>query len=557
MKDITIQLYTSKLQEKLVKFYHQAFKESSRKLDLLDKDADILDINANYMSNGIFLCALDNKNNIVGTIAARQINTYHEIRRFFVLKRMQNVGIGSTLLSYTIENLLDRDVSLIKVAVMEEGRGVRCLVERFGFIPTKRYNNSSADIFYRLEVDLKYKYNFKLNRLRKHFECSLILNPTENIPMYNDDNEINFFEGLYISERFKDSSDKIIFAGRNEYIRFFEYVKSEWGHILCAVDVDLKPLAGLNAHLLLFLCILQPGETIMLLPEACGGHFATEQILINLGANVVLMKPDFDNQCVDIEQTTKLINEHNPEYIFIDRSEGLVYEDFSWLSNFNRPYKIFDASQYLSQIMLKKHILPFDMGFDMIVSTLHKNYPGPQKGLLAVKTHDDIWSRYLSNAKTYISNTHPLAIARSLLPAASSHEFKEYSSENIVCTEYLEKELKRLGVPVVERSNNHEATLHIWILCGNTEDNYQYYLKLEQLNLLTNYRLLPYNLGYGLRIGTSAAVRSGLRKRHVKRLARIMSKAYHEPITPSLKQEAKEFISSLSLKDNGIKPYYV
>lgn len=70
--------------------------------------------------------------------------------------------------------------------------------------------------------------------MRKKFESSLILNPTENVPFIYDIENTNFFAGLYVSERFKDVNDKVIFAGRNEYIEFFQYIKKEWSKKLKA-----------------------------------------------------------------------------------------------------------------------------------------------------------------------------------------------------------------------------------------------------------------------------------------------------------------------------------
>lgn len=551
MSKIIIQAYAGQ-QTDIKIFFKKVFKENNRHFDINGKDSDLNCIEDSYLYKGAFWIALNNKGTIIGTIALRPISDYYEIRRFFVLTRNQNRGVGSKLLNTAIEYAIDNAFKLLKAATLEEGTKAQNLFEKFNFAPTKRYNNSTADIFYKLNLDTKYKYDFKLAKLQQNFQNSLILNPTENIPMYGSAEETDYFEGLYISERFKDLNDKIIFAGRNEYISFFEYIKDEWKSMLGACDVDLKPLAGLNAHLILFLCVLQPNETIMLLPEICGGHFATEQILISLGANVIQMIPDTINMCVDIEKTKKLIQDKQPNYIFVDRSEGLIYEDFSWVKEYPNIYKIFDSSQYLTQIILNNYPSPFTMGFDMQISTLHKNYPGPQKGLLAVKQYDSVWDKYLSNAKTYISNTHPMAIAKSLMPIISN-EFSEYSRQNILCNNLLESELKKQGVPIVERLKESPATLHIWILCPTKEESYRYYLKLEELNVLTNYRLLPYELGYGLRVGTSAAVRSGLRSEHVKSLASIMAQAYYGPITPKIQKQVKFLISSL--KNNRVKFY--
>ena len=61
--------------------------------------------------------------------------------------------------------------------------------------------------------------------MKHKFESSLILNPTENIPFYFSSSKTDFFIGLYVSECFKDVNDKVIFAGRNDYIKFFNYIK--------------------------------------------------------------------------------------------------------------------------------------------------------------------------------------------------------------------------------------------------------------------------------------------------------------------------------------------
>ena len=109
----------------------------------------------------------------------------------------------------------------------------------------------------------------------------------------------------------------------------------------------------------------------------------------------------------------------------------------------------------------------------------------------------------------------------------------------------LEKLLFDYKVPIVRRSDEQTPTHHLWILCSDKYKSYQYYLKLESIGLLTNYRLLPYNLGYGLRIGLNAAVLCGLKKKHISKLAKIMSDAYHNDITPALVKSCHKFIRKI------------
>lgn len=534
--------YIEEMNTKVLRFFQKVFKENQREFCPTEKDSDILNISKHYMDDGNFWCLVNDKKDICGTIALRKLQDCYEIRRFFVKKKYQRCGYGEKLLNIVINYAIDNNYKLLKAATMANGYTAQHIFLVNGFSRTERYNNSTADIFFQFEINTTSAYKYKLNYLRKNFETSLILNPTENVPFIYDMENTNFLTGLYVSERFKDINDKVIFAGRNEYIEFFQYIKKEWSKKLNAQDVDLKSLSGLNAHLILFLCILKPGDKIMLLPEICGGHFATEEILKSIGAQTYQMIPDYEKLCIDTSKTIELIKSEKIDYVFVDRSEGLYYEDFSWFKNCTQSYKIFDASQYISSILSGHFKNPFDMGFDMVITTLHKNYPGPQKGLIAVKNVDDVWEQYLAHAKTYISNTHPKAIADSLIPLMYEEKFIKYCETCNSCVNKLENLLISYGVPIVKRSVEQTPTHHLWILCSNKYESYQYYLKLEAIGLLTNYRLLPYNLGYGLRVGLNAAVLCGLKEKHISELAKIMSDAYYNDITPQLVKSCHKLI---------------
>ena len=538
--------YKESMSEAIYQFIKVVFKENGRFFCPESKDNDICNITQEYLINGNFWCLLNSKGKACGTIALRKLENYYEIRRFFILKKYQNIGYGKKLLDTVINYAIAEGLNEIKAATMINGRVAQHLFHKCGFTKIEQYNSSSADLFFQFELTRENVYNYKINYLKNQFETSLILNPTENVPCHYNLQKSDFLSGLYVSERFKDINDKVIFAGRKDYITFFEYIKEEWKKELNAFDVDLKTLSGLNAHLILFLCILQPGDRVMVLPEICGGHFATEQILKNIGVATYQMIPDFTHLCVDVEKTIDLIENQKINYVFVDRSEGLYYEDFSWLRRCHSCYKIFDASQYISSILCKRFQNPFDMGFDMIITTLHKNYPGPQKGLLAVKRQNDIvWERYLQHAKTYISNTHPKAIADSLIPLLNKSELVSYCFSCEKCTEKLENKLFEENVPVIKRVQKLIPTHHIWILCQSKNESYGYYLKLESLGLLTNYRLLPYNLGYGLRIGLNGSILCGLKEEHIPLLANIMSDAYNNNITHKLEKKCKSFIKDI------------
>ncbi len=380
----------------------------------------------------------------------------------------------------------------------------------------------------------------KINNLRRLHEKSLILNPTENIPFHSSTN-LDFLEGMYIPEEIRDENSKVIFAGRESLTEIYDY----WCKCLNAEFVTFKPHSGLDAHISVFMSLGQIGEKVLLLPESAGGHFSTHQILSRLGFEVRHFITDKKNLRVDIIRSRDLIEKWNPDYIFVDRSEGLYYEDFSWLKDLSC-IKVFDASQYLTNIMAKDYNNPFNMGFDLILSSMHKNYPGPQKAAIFFRKKNELCEQVMKGLGIYISNIHPKDIYSLQLNIPSENTLKEYSQKMLSTVRLLEEALIKYRLPVVKRDFKNIWTQHLWILPQTKEKTYRFFRILEELCILTNYRLLPYELGYGLRLGTAAAVRQGLNNDSIPLISELIARAYYTDILDDrLRKDARDIITAI------------
>ena len=118
------------------------------------------------------------------------------------------------------------------------------------------------------------------------------------------------------------------------------------------------------------------------------------------------MAVDETGQRVDVQTTLAHCAENPPDYVLIDRSEGLVVEDLSALARLEHATTIFDGSQYLTNIVSGDHPNPFEQGFDLVVASVHKNFPGPQKALIATREIDERWRAILSQISIFVSNMH-------------------------------------------------------------------------------------------------------------------------------------------------------
>ena len=351
--------------------------------------------------------------------------------------------------------------------------------------------------------------------------------------------------GVYNSDKIRDRAQRletpIQFAGRQAVEKDVRDIYTAWARALGAADATLRPLSGLHAHIVLFMAMAHSGQTVLLLPTRAGGHMSGQAIIERLGLEVVEMTVDEAGMCIDIEATLARCAEQPPDFVFVDRSEGLVFEDFSQLAGVARSSSIFDASQYLSNVISGEHPNPFDWGFDLMVASVHKNFPGPQKALLATRNEDEAWRQLTGGVSTFVSNMHASSIYAAGLTLARSDWLSEYSKRMLAIAPALEAELANRGVPVVRRREDLPPTHHVWICEGDRERAFVTYERLEECLILTNFRKLPYSLGFGVRLGVSAAVRLGMDEKDVPRLAELIAEVRQRGATAALKREARSF----------------
>lgn len=396
-----------------------------------------------------------------------------------------------------------------------------------------------------------------LQNQAEEFNDTLILNPVENVP-FSDilDPCIGFLHGLYNTDTIRDLDSKykskLQFSGREQINQDVNNIYNEWAKLLGGEKLSMRLLSGLHAHTVLFMGISNIGDKVLYLPEKAGGHTSGKAILERLGLQIMELPIDYADCRIDIDYAKKIYDSFHPDVLFVDRSEGLIYEDFTELCSYCKCYKVFDASQYLTNIICKDYKNPFDMGFDLILSTMHKNLPGPQRAFVCSKYDDEMWKKLRSNISTYVSNMHVFTIYSAGLLLEHMDELHLLSKTMLNNATLLDKHLFNNGVPIIKRipHDGELSTHHCWIKTNGQEKAFKLYLCLERIGLMTNYRLLPYDIGYGLRLGMSGATRLGLKPIHIPDLAAIIAEAYEKGFSNELKNKTIELIRVIKRSNN-------
>ena len=548
----------------------KCYSTINKEFDIEDADKDLSDIENCYNTNGAFFIAL-NDNKVVGTVGVVFLEEKNiivgDVRRLYVLPELQHSGIGTALLRFVYDYAKNNQANCLRGATSKAQEKAVSLYKKLGAYEIPQYRESQADLFFEKEIvenknleELEFFSNEikeSFNLLEHYNKESLILNPVENYPSPEFLAPCaSTIHGLYNTDSIRNETEKkqskIQFSGRELVLKNVNEIYNEWSNLLGAEALTMRLLSGLHAHIVLFMSITNIGDKVLLLPEIAGGHMATKAILERLGLEVKEFPIDIKHRKVNVEESLNLIREFKPKVIFVDRSEGLVYEDFSWVNETNKNIiKIFDASQYITNILSGDYLSPFYMGFDMILSTMHKNLPGPQRALICCKSIDDNWIKLKSGISTYVSNMHFHSIYSAGLLLKDYSNLRKLSKNMLNNTVLLDEALAEQGINVIERNTNtsNPNTHHIWLKPNDKEQAYTWYKELEEIGILTNYRKLPYELGYGLRLGLSAATYRGINESHISALAHIISDCLHNKDDKlNLKNRLKLLLTEI---DNG------
>jgi len=389
-----------------------------------------------------------------------------------------------------------------------------------------------------------------LARQEQMRRSQLILNPVENLP-FRDDIAVaaSLIHGLYNSDKVRSAEQRLLadtlWAGRDDIASDCRTMYDLWAEALGAADATLRLRGGLNAHQVLLMSLKFAGMSVLLLPVRAGGHVSGQDIVDAIDLETIEMVVDDEAMCVDIPATLERCD-RPPDLTIVDRSEGLVLEDLSQLASIAST-SVFDASQCLTQILFGDHPHPFDAGYDLLLSTVHKNFPGPQKALIATRERTDTWEGLVKGISTFVSNMDVAAIYAATFTLARTAWLRTYSARMLRCATSLEAELADRGVPVVRRRADATPTHHLWVQEGTREAAGGIMMALEACGFLVNYRTLPYSLGPGLRMGLSAAVRTGLDEGDIPELADLIATIRRAAPSPpeALRCEAERFIRGI------------
>lgn len=306
--------------------------------------------------------------------------------------------------------------------------------------------------------------------------------------------------------------------------------------------VNAQPLSGSPANSAVYMAALNPGDKIMGLALAFGGHLThgaarTFSSTYFKSSPYTLGKDGF----LDYKAIEKQAVEEKPNIIvcgFTAYPRAVDFAKFAKIADKVGAYLLADISHITGLVVAGAHPSPAQYAH-IITTTTHKTLRGPRGALIMVtekglKKNPDLPKRIDSaiipglQGGPHDNQTAAIAVA---LKEASSASFKKYGNQIVANSKMLASELVNYGYDLVSGGTDNHLIL---IDLRNKKVNGRVAaLALEKAGIVLNYNGVPYDTmpplyASGIRLGTPALATRGMKEAHMKKVAKWMNLAISE-----------------------------
>ena len=300
---------------------------------------------------------------------------------------------------------------------------------------------------------------------------------------------------------------------------------------------NVQPHSGANANLAVFKAFLQPGDTILGMDLASGGH-------LSHGANVNVSGSWFqsvsyvvdESGLLDYDEIYELAQKHQPRMIIAGASaysRTINWRRFREIADSVGAILLCDISHYSGLVVAGEYPSPFPHA-DVVTSTTHKTLRGPRGGVILWNNPD--YTRRLNSAVFPGTQggplVHVIAAKAQCFSEALQPEFKTYARQVRVNAATMAQEFMDLGVSVV--SGGTES--HMFTLDLRTEaiSGREFADRLEAHGITVNKNGVPgetrsFAETSGVRIGVAAETTRGHSTQWFRELAQKMVTILREP----------------------------
>lgn len=340
-------------------------------------------------------------------------------------------------------------------------------------------------------------------------------------------------QGTLLTNKYAEGYPEKRYYGGCEYVDIVEQLAIDRAKALFGADyANVQPHSGSQANMAVFMALVQPGDTVLGLSLADGGH-------LTHGA-----KPNFSGKIynavqyglnpttgeIDYEQVEALALEHKPKMIiagFSAYSRIWDWQRFRDIADKVGAYLVVDMAHVAGLVAAGVYPNPVPIA-DVVTSTTHKSLRGPRGGLILAKSNPELEKKLNANIFPGIQGgplMHVIAAKAVAFKEAMTPEFKTYQQQVVKNAQAMAEVFMKRGFDVVSGGTDNHLMLVSLIpkgITGKAAD-----AALGRANITVNKNAVPHDpqspfITSGIRVGTPAPTTRGFKEDQMREIAHLM-----------------------------------
>ncbi|WP_249009209.1 serine hydroxymethyltransferase [Conexibacter sp. DBS9H8] len=343
-------------------------------------------------------------------------------------------------------------------------------------------------------------------------------------------------QGSVLTNKYAEGYPGRRYYGGCEFVDIAEQLAIDRAKALFGAQyANVQPHSGAQANLAVYHALLRPGDTLMGLELAHGGHL-THGMKINASGRlyeIVSYGVDPETSLVDMDRVAALAREHRPKLIVAGWSaypRQLDFAAFRAIADEVGAYLMVDMAHFAGLVAAGLHPSPVPHA-DVVTTTIHKTLGGPRAGMiLAREDHAKALNSAVFPGQQGGPLEHVIAAKAVALKIAATPEFRERQERTLAGARTVAAALADAGAGVAVLTGGTDVHLVLVDLRASELDGQQAEDRLHAINVTVNRNAVPFDprppmVTSGLRIGTPALATRGLQSADFSEIGAILAEA--------------------------------
>lgn len=338
--------------------------------------------------------------------------------------------------------------------------------------------------------------------------------------------------GSYFTNKYAEGYPDKRYYGGCQYVDIVEKLAIQRAKELFGAEhVNVQAHSGSNANFAVYYAMLSPGDTVLGMSLADGGHL-THGAKVNLSGkifNSVTYGVDAETGRIDYDKVLEIAKECKPKMIVAGASaypRALDFKKFREIADAVGAYLMVDIAHIAGLVAAGLHESPVPYA-DFVTTTTHKTLRGPRGGMIMCKEQ---YAQPIDKAIFPASQGGPLmhiiAAKAIAFKEALSDDFKKYQKQIVLNAKTLADTLLSRGVKLVSGGTDNHLMLVNLVGTGVTGKELEHLL--DEARITVNKNAIPNDpekpfVTSGVRIGTPAVTTRGMKEEEMRQIGNMIA----------------------------------